>query len=87
MSDSGEFVFILGFSGEVFRLVDVFLEPVVGGSIFIFSWFLIELGEVLFGSDFGVEGVEVLVVILSELRKDFVFGFKVHVGHSVIPFL
>ena len=44
LGDGGEFVFELRLCGEIFEVVDIFLEPVVGGPVFILSWSLDEVG-------------------------------------------
>ena len=44
LGDCREFILKLRLCSEVFEVIDVLLEPVVRGSIFIFSWSLDEVG-------------------------------------------
>ena len=44
LGDSGEFVFKLHLCGKVLEVIDIFLEPIVRGPIFILSWSLDEFG-------------------------------------------
>ena len=44
LGDGGEFVFELCFCGKILEVVDIFLEPVVGGPVFILSRSLDEVG-------------------------------------------
>ena len=44
LGDSGEFVFELRLRGEVLEVVDIFLESIVGGPVFVLSWSLDEFG-------------------------------------------
>ena len=83
----GEFVLKLSFGHKVFEFVDVFLESVVGGSVFILCWFLDKSGQVSSGLHFGVEGIKVQVIVFGEFREGFVFSFDGGVCHFVIPFL
>ena len=83
----GEFVFELGLGCEVFKLVDVLLEPVIRSSIFVFSRSLDKFGQVSSCSEFGVEGVEVLIVVFGELDECLFLGFDSGVSHFIVPFL
>ena len=87
LSNGCEFVFELSFGGEVFEVVNEFLESIIWRSVFILSWFLDKLGEVSSGSYFGVEGVEVFVVVFDEPCESFVLGFECRVFQLIVPFL
>ena len=86
MSDGCEFVFKLCFGSEVFKLVDVVLESVIGSSILILPWLLEKPGYVAACFHLGVEGVKVLVIVCYEFVERFLFGFDCGVGHFVVPF-
>ena len=85
MSDGREFVFKLSFGSKVFELIDVILESIIGGPIFILSWCLEKSGYVTAHFHLGVEGVKVLVIICYESFKCFLFGFNHGIGHLVVP--
>ena len=76
LGDSHELVFKLGLGGKVFEVIDVLLESVIWGSVFIFPRFLDKLGQVSPCLYFGIEGVKVPIVVVNELCKGFVFGFE-----------
>ena len=63
------------------------MEPVVQGSVFIFSRFLVKFGQVLPSSDLGVKEVEVFIVVSNEFIESFVFRFECGIFHSVVPLL
>ena len=86
LGDGSELIFELGFVGQIFKLIDVFLEPIIWGPVLVFSWFLVKFGQVSPSPDLGVKGVKVLVIVFSELCEGFVFSFDVRVRHFVIPF-
>ena len=44
LGDHREFVFKLCLRDEVLEVIDIFLEPIVRGSILVLSWFLDEFG-------------------------------------------
>ena len=83
----GEFVFELGLGCEVFKLVDVLLKPIVRSSIFVLSWPLDKSGQVSSSSEFGVEGVEVLIIVFGELTECLFLGFDTGISHLIVPFL
>ena len=87
LSDGCELVFELSFGGEVFEFINKLLEPIVWSSIFILPGFLDEFGQVSSSSYFGIKGIEVLIVVLNELREGFVFGFERSVFQFIVPFL
>ena len=39
------------------------------------------------GSEFGVEGVEVLIIVFSELFECLLLGFDSGISHFIVPFL
>ena len=65
----GEFVLKLGFGHEIFEFVDIFLEPVIRGSILIPSWSLDKFGQVSSSFEFGVERVEIQIIVFGEFHK------------------
>ena len=83
----GEFVFEAGLGCEIFKLVDVLLKPVIRSSIFVLSWPLDKFGQVTSSLEFGVEGVEVLIIVFSELFECLLLGFDSGVSHFIVPFL
>ena len=85
VSDGHEFVFKLCFGSKVFELIDVLLESIIGGPVFILSQSLEKSGYVTAHLHLGVEGVKVLVMIHYDFFKHFLFGFDRGIGHLVIP--
>ena len=86
VGDGCEFVFKLCFGSEVFKLVNVVLESIIGSSVFIFALFLEKSRYVTVGFHLGVKGVKVLVIVCHELLKCLFFRFNASVGHFVVPF-
>ena len=76
LSDGREFVFELGFGGEVFEVINKFLESIIWSSVFILSRFLDESGQVSSSSYFGVEVIEIFVIVFDEFCEGFVLGFE-----------
>ena len=76
MSDGCEFIFELSLGGEIFELIDEVLEPIIRSSVFVFSRFLDELGQVASGSYFGIKGVKVFIIVLYKFCEGLVFRFK-----------
>ena len=87
MGDGGELVLELSFSGQVFELIDILLEPVIRGPTLIFAQFLKESAYVLASLYFGIKGVEILVIVHNKFIECLVFGLNAGVGHFVVPFL
>ena len=87
MGDGGELIFELSLSGQVFELIDILLEPVIGGSIFILVQFLKESGYVMASLHLGVKGIEILVVVHNKFLEHLFFSLDAGIGHFVVPFL
>ena len=82
-----EFIFESGLGCKIFKLVDVLLKPVIRSSVFVLSRPLDKFGQVTSGLEFGVEGVEVLIIVFSELCECLLLRFDGGVSHFVVPFL
>ena len=87
LSDGCEFVFELSFGGEVLEVINKLLESIIWSSVFILCRLLDEFGQVSSGSYFGVEGIEVFVIVFDEFCEGFVLGFKRRVFQLIVPFL
>ena len=77
----------MSFGGEVFKVVNELLESIVWSSVFVSSRFLDESGQVSSGSYFGVEGIEVFIIVFDKLRESFVLRFERSVFQFIVPFL
>ena len=86
VGDGCEFVLELCLGSEVFKLVNVVLESIIGSPVFIFAWFLEKSRYVAAWFHLGVKGIKVLVVVCCELFKCLFFGLNARVGHLVVPF-
>ena len=75
------------FCGEVLKVIDILLEPIVRGSIFVLSGSLDEFGQVSSRSYLGIEGVKILIVVFNEFLEGFILGFEHGAFHLIVPFL
>ena len=67
------------------EFIDVVLEAVIGGSIFVFSRFLVQPRDVPMGLFSDVKGTEVLFIVIYEVGEGFIFCFDADIGHVIIP--
>ena len=73
------------FAGKVLEVHDVFLEPVVNGSIREVGGFLDKFGQVQASSSFGVKGVKGSLKVVGNFLECFLISRDSDISHLVIP--
>ena len=85
LADEVELVFSPGFHGQVLKIGDVSLEPVVGRAVLLLEGSLSEGAELVVGGDLSVEQIEGGFEVVDELVERLFGVGDVGIGHPVIP--